>query len=266
MKAAIHATAIIEDGAKLAADVVVGPYCVIGPEVEIGAGTQLKSHVVVMGRTRIGSNNQIFPFASLGSAPQDLKYKGETSELIIGDHNVIREHATLNPGTETGGMLTKVGNHNLLMVGAHVAHDCQIGDHCILVNNATLAGHVVMEDYAILGGLSACHQFVRIGRHAMVGGMSGVEADVIPFGMVMGNRARLEGLNLVGLRRHQFPKEEINALRHAFDQLFAEEGTLESRQQKVEAEFQGSVLVGEVLAFLRAKSDRRFCMPEKRRG
>lgn len=178
----IHPTAIIAKTAKLAKDVNVGPYCVIDGEVEIGEGTELKSHVAVSGRTKIGKHNTIFPFASLGHAPQDLKYKGEKSELVIGDHNTIREHVTMNPGTEGGGMLTKVGSHNLFMMSAHVAHDCMVGDHVILANNATLGGHVQVGDYAIIGGLSAVHQFVRIGMGAIIGGMSGVEHDVIPFG------------------------------------------------------------------------------------
>ena len=211
----IHPTAIVEAGATLGDDVSVGPFSVIGPEVELGAGAVVEAHVVIGGRTRIGPRTHIFPFASIGLKPQDLKYKGETSELVIGADNQIREHVTMNPGTEGGGLVTRVGNNCLFMVGAHVAHDCQVGNNVIMANNATLAGHVMVGDNAIIGGLSAVHQFVRIGRHAMVGGMSGVEQDVIPFGSVMGDRAHLQGLNLVGLKRHGFEREDIHTLRNA---------------------------------------------------
>jgi UDP-N-acetylglucosamine acyltransferase len=197
----IHPTAIVAGGARLAEDVVIGPYCVVGDNVVLGAGVRLLSHVVVDGRTSVGEGTRIFPFVSIGLEPQDLKYRGEASTLVIGRHNTIREHVTINPGTAGGGMVTRIGDHCLLMVGAHVAHDCQLGDHVIMANNATLAGHVVVEDYALLGGLSAVHQFVRIGRHAMIGGMSGVERDVIPYGQVMGDRARLTGLNIIGMQR-----------------------------------------------------------------
>ncbi|MEQ9199200.1 MAG: acyl-ACP--UDP-N-acetylglucosamine O-acyltransferase, partial [Rhodospirillales bacterium] len=181
----IHPTTIVEDGARIDASARVGPFCVIGPEVTIGAGTVLHSHIAVAGRTTIGEENKIFPFASIGHAPQDLKYRGEPSEVIIGDRNVIREQVTINPGTEGGGMKTTVGNNCLIMVAAHVAHDCQIANNAILVNNATLAGHVSIGEFAIIGGLSAVHQFVRIGKHAMIGGCSGVENDVIPYGSVL---------------------------------------------------------------------------------
>ena len=199
--ATIHPTAIIEDGAQLGENVSIGAYSVIGPEVTLGDGVTLESHVVVGGVTSIGAGTHIFPFASIGLQPQDLKFQGEVSRLEIGSNNVIREHVTMNPGTEGGGLLTKVGNDCLFMVGAHVAHDCQVSDHVILVNSATLAGHVEVGEFAIVGGLSAVHQFVRIGKHAMIGGMSGVENDVIPYGTVTGNRAHLLGLNLVGLKR-----------------------------------------------------------------
>ena len=200
----IHPTAIVEPGARLGEGVVIGPYCCVGGKVELGDGVRLHSHVVVAGKTTIGPNTQIYPFASIGHPPQDLKYKGEESELVIGANNVIREHATMNPGTAGGGLITRIGDNCLFMVGAHVAHDCDIASNVILANNATLAGHVAVDEFAILGGLSAIHQFCRIGRHAMIGGMSGVENDVIPYGSVTGNRARLEGLNIVGLRRRGF--------------------------------------------------------------
>jgi UDP-N-acetylglucosamine acyltransferase len=224
-------------------------------------GVTLVSHVVVGGRTNIGANTKIYPFASIGLQPQDLKYKGEPSQLIVGCNNVIREHVTMNPGTEGGGMITRVGNNCLFMVGAHVAHDCQVGDHVILVNNATLAGHVDVGNWAILGGLSAVHQFVRVGRHAMVGGMSGVENDVIPYGSVIGNRARLSGLNVVGLKRRNFDRETIHALRNAYRLLFAPEGTMAERIKDVAEVFSDNEPVMEIVNFIQADSSRAICKP-----
>ncbi len=258
---AVHATAVVEPGARLGDGVAIGPYCIVGGEVEIGDRTRLESHVVLGGRTRIGSDGHIFPFASIGLRPQDLKYKGEPSELVIGSHNVIREHVTINPGTEGGGMVTRIGNHCLLMVGAHVAHDCTLGDHVIMANNATLGGHVVIEDYAILGGLAAVHQFVRIGCHAMVGGMSGVENDVIPYGSVMGDRAHLCGLNLIGLRRRGIGREDIHALRRAYRLLFAQEGTMAERLSDVSQLFPDHEAVMDVVEFIRANGARAVCQP-----
>jgi UDP-N-acetylglucosamine acyltransferase len=257
----IHPTAIIEAGAKIGDNVTVGPYCMIGADIALDAGVTLVSHVVVGGRTTIGANTKIYPFASIGLQPQDLKYKGEPSQLIIGCNNVIREHVTMNPGTEGGGMITRVGNNCLFMVGAHVAHDCQVGDHAILVNNATLAGHVDVGNWAILGGLSAVHQFVRVGRHAMVGGMSGVENDVIPYGSVIGNRARLSGLNVVGLKRRNFDRETIHALRNAYRLLFAPEGTMTERIKDVAAVFSDNEPVMEIVNFIQADSSRAICKP-----
>jgi UDP-N-acetylglucosamine acyltransferase len=262
----IHPTAIVAPGARLADDVVIGPYCVIGEHVVLSLGVSLKSHIVIDGRTTIGERTRIFPFASIGHEPQDLKYKGEPSSLEIGHDNTIREHVTINPGTEGGGMVTRVGNHCLLMVGAHVAHDCQVGDHVILVNNATLSGHVVMEDYAILGGLSAVHQFVRIGQHAMIGGMSGVERDVIPYGMVMGDRARLSGLNIVGMQRRGFSRDDIQVLRNAYNCLFGDTGTLSERVDEVAKRFGGVGPVDDLIAFIRADSSRAICQPKGANG
>ncbi len=262
----IHPTAIVAPGARLADDVVIGPYCVIGEHVSLSAGVSLKSHVAIDGRTTIGEGTRIFPFASIGFETQDLKYKGEPSSLEIGHDNTIREHVTINPGTEGGGMITRVGNHCLLMVGAHVAHDCQIGDHVILVNNATLGGHVVMEEYAILGGLSAVHQFVRIGRHAMIGGMSGVERDVIPYGVAMGNRARLNGLNIVGMQRRGFSREDIQGLRLAYQFLFSAEGILTDRVNEAAERFGGIGPVRDIIAFIRADSSRAICQPKGANG
>jgi UDP-N-acetylglucosamine acyltransferase len=257
----IHPTAVIEQGAALGKNVTVGPYCTVSADVKLDDGVTLVSHVVVMGRTTVGANTKVFPFASLGSPPQDLKYKGEPSQLVIGCNNIIREHVTMNPGTEGGGMLTSVGNNCLFMVGAHVAHDCRISDHVILVNNATLAGHVEVGEWAILGGLSAVHQFVRIGRHAMIGGMSGVENDVIPYGSVLGNRARLSGLNVVGLKRRNFDRETIHALRNAYRLLFAPEGTMAERIKDVAEVFNTNEPVMEIVNFIRADSSRAICQP-----
>ncbi len=257
----VHPTALIEDGAQIGADVEIGPYSCIGPEVVLGDGVRLGSHVVVTGRTRLGDGTRVFPFASIGHQPQDLKFKGEKSSLEIGKNNVIREHVTMNPGTEGGGMVTRIGDGCLFMVAAHVAHDCQIGDNAILVNNATLAGHVEIGDWAIVGGLSAVHQFVRIGRHAMIGGMSGVEHDVIPYGSVVGNRAHLSGLNLVGLKRRDFSREVIHDLRRAYRLIFAQEGTQSERVTDVAELFSHVEPVMEIVNFIGVDSARAICQP-----
>ncbi len=258
----IHPTAIIEPGASIGADVAIGPYCCVGANVTLGDRVQLYSHIVVTGRTEIGDDTRVFPFASIGHPPQDLKYKGEPSTLVIGRNNVIREHVTMNPGTEGGGMVTRVGDGCLFMVGSHVAHDCKIGDHVIMANNATLGGHVEIGDFAILGGLSAVHQFARIGRHAMIGGMSGVEQDVIPYGSVMGDRARLSGLNIIGLKRRGFSRENIHALRTAYRLLFAQEGAFAERLDDVVEMFENNETVMEIVSFMRAASSRGVCQPK----
>ncbi|MEQ8194248.1 MAG: acyl-ACP--UDP-N-acetylglucosamine O-acyltransferase [Rhodospirillales bacterium] len=257
----IHATAVIDGAAELGEGVRIGPYCSVGPEVRIGDGVVLDSHAVIAGKTRIGANTRIFPFASIGTQPQDMKYHGEPSELVIGCNNIIREYVTMNPGTEGGGMRTEIGNNCLFMVGSHVAHDCRIGDHVILVNNATLGGHVTLEEWVIVGGMSAVHQFVRIGRHAMVGGMTGVENDVIPYGSVTGNRARLQGLNIVGLKRRGFGRDQIHELRNAYRLLFAPEGTMLERLEDVAKLFAGNESVMEIVRFIRADSSRAICQP-----
>jgi UDP-N-acetylglucosamine acyltransferase len=262
----IHPTAIIEPGAKLAEGAVIGPFCIVGAEVELGPGVRLLAHVAVAGRTRIGEGTRIFPFASIGHEPQDLKYQGEASALVIGRHNVIREHVTMNPGTAGGGLVTRVGDHCLFMVGAHVAHDCTIGDHVIMANNATLAGHVNIGDHAIIGGLSAVHQFVRIGQHAMVGGMSGVERDVIPYGLVMGDRARLSGINIVGMQRRGYSRDDIQALRGAYQLLFAESATLAERVAEIAERFADAVPVKDVVSFIRADTSRALCQPKPGNG
>lgn len=259
----IHPTAIISKGAQIDTTAEIGPYCVIGAEVSIGKNTRLLSHVCIEGRTSIGENNTIYPFASLGHAPQDLKYHGEPSTLSIGDNNVIREYVTMNPGTEGGGMKTVVGNYCLFMVSAHVAHDCHVGNHVILANNATLAGHVTVEDNVIVGGLAAVHQFVRIGANAIIGGMSGVEHDVIPYGSVMGERASLSGLNLIGLKRKGFDRETIHALRNAYKELFEDNaGTLSARTEQVKNTYADVDAVQQVIAFMQAQTQRQLCVPK----
>jgi len=255
----IHSTAIIDPQAQIGSGVKIGPYCVVGENVILGDGVELMAHVAVDGRTQIGDSTRIYPFASIGHCPQDLKYGGEPSRLEIGANNVIREHVTMNPGTEGGGMLTKIGNNCLFMVGSHVAHDCIIDDHVILVNNATLGGHVVINEWAIIGGLSAIHQFVRIGRHAMVGGMSGIENDIIPYGSVIGNRARLQGLNIVGLKRRNFSRDVIHSLRNAYRLLFAQEGTMSERLDDVTEMMSDVEPVMEIVDFMRADSSRGIC-------
>ena len=260
--AGIHPTAIVESGAELGEGVVVGPYCTVGPEAELHDGVRLDSHVVVAGRTAIGAETRVYPFASIGTPPQDLKYRGEPSRLEIGTGNLIREYVTMNPGTEGGGMLTRVGDNGLFMVGAHVAHDCRVGNHVILANNATLGGHVVVGDFAIIGGLAAVHQHCRIGAHAIIGGVSAVVQDVIPYGSAAGDRARLVGLNVVGLRRRDFPRNEIQALRTAYRLLFAEEGTLSERLEDVARMYEDNRPVMDIVAFIRADSTRAICQPK----
>jgi UDP-N-acetylglucosamine acyltransferase len=257
----IHPTAIVDAGAELGDAVHVGPYAIIGPEVVLADGCKIHSHTVIGGRTRIGARTEVFPFASIGLRPQDLKYRGEPSELIIGSETVIREHVTMNPGTEGGGMVTRVGDRCLIMVGSHIGHDCDIGNGVIMANNATLAGHVQIQDHAVLGGLSAVHQFVRIGRNAMVGGVTGVERDVIPYGSVMGDRARLSGINIIGMKRRGYNREDINAVRKAYRLLFTVEGTFQERLQEVAEEFAECEPVMEVVDFIREDSSRKICQP-----
>lgn len=259
----IHPMAVVEDGARIGANVEIGPFSVIGPEVVLADNVRVYSHVVLTGKTEVGEGTQIFPFASLGHAPQDRKFRGEESRLVIGARNVIREYVTMNPGTEQGGLVTRIGNNGLFLTGAHIAHDCVIGDNVLLVNNATLGGHCVVEDYASVGGLSAVHQFVRIGAYAFIGGMSGVENDVIPFGMALGNRAHLGGLNIVGLKRRGFEREQIHTLRKAYRMLFATEGTLTERLEDVEKMFAGDAQVQRVVQFMKADSSRSFCVPRQ---
>lgn len=257
----IHQTAIIASTASIGQGAEVGPYSVIGPNAVIGERVKIHSHVVIEGRTEIGADSEIFPFASIGHIPQDKKYQGEDSSLIIGSNTTIREHVTMNPGTEGGELCTRIGSHGLFMAGSHVAHDCIVGDHVILANNAALAGHCVIGDYAVLGGHSAAHQFVRIGAYAFIGGMSGVENDVIPFGMALGNRAHLSGLNIIGLKRHGFERERIHDLRKAYRLLFAAEGTLRERLDDIEKMFSDDENIERIISFIRVDSDRSLCVP-----
>ena len=264
MSVQIHPTAVIEEGASLSNTVTIGPYCVIGKDVTLGDGVALRAHVNIEGVTTIGAGTKIFPFASLGTSPQDLKYAGEKTELLIGKNNTIREHVTMNPGTDHGNKKTVIGDNGLFMMGAHVAHDCVIGNNVIMANNATLAGHVTVGDFAVLGGLSAVHQFVRIGAHAIIGGMSGVENDVIPYGRVKGERAFLAGLNLIGLERRGFSKDEIRQLQRAFNQVFGNEGTLEQRIDIAATDFANDNLIMSIIEFARAKSNFPLCQPRKK--
>jgi UDP-N-acetylglucosamine acyltransferase len=259
----IHHSAIVADDATLAEDVAVGPFCVVGPKAAIGAGTRLHSHVVVQGRTTLGAGNEVYPFAVLGGPPQHTAYKGEDTRLIIGDNNVIREHATMNLGTVNGGGVTRVGSNGFFMIESHVGHDCTVGDSVILTKQATLGGHCQIGDFVIVGGLAAVHQFTRVGRHAMIGGLAAVVKDVIPYGSVWGNHAHLEGLNLVGLKRRGFDRETINTLRAAYRLLFADEGTFQERLEDTAQTFAACLQVMEIIDFIRADASRPLCLPER---
>ena len=261
MDASIHPSSVVDPAARLGAGVRIGPFCCVGPDVELGDDVELVSHVVVAGRTTVGARTRIFPFASIGHAPQDLKFRGEPSTLEIGHDCLIREGVTMNPGTAAGGLSTRVGPHGTFLANAHVAHDCQVGGHVIFSNNVMLAGHCRVGDHVILGGGAAVHQYVRIGSQAFVGGLAGVENDVIPYGMALGNRANLAGLNLVGLKRRGFSREQIHDLRRAYRLIFAAEGTLKERVEDVAAEFASRAEVQEILDFIRDGGDRAVCLP-----
>ncbi|MBB2962929.1 UDP-N-acetylglucosamine acyltransferase [Methylobacterium sp. R2-1] len=257
----IHPSSVVEDGARLGDGVRIGPFCHVGPDVVLGDGCELISHVVVAGRTTIGARTKIYPFASIGHPPQDLKFRGEPSTLAIGSDCLIREGVTMNPGTAGGGLETVVGNGCAFLANSHVGHDCRVGDHVIFSNNVMLAGHCTVGNYAILGGGAAVIQFARVGDHAFVGGLSGLENDCIPYGMVLGNRAYLSGLNIIGLQRRGFSREDIHALRRAYRLLFAQEGTLMERVEDVAAEFDTHPAIHEILAFIRAGGKRSICTP-----
>jgi UDP-N-acetylglucosamine acyltransferase len=259
--AKIHPTAIVDAKATLGEDVEIGPYCVISGQVRIAARTVLKSHVVIDGITEIGEDCVVHPFAHLGGEPQHTGHKGEPTRLVVGDRNLIREQVTMHCGTVMGGGVTQVGSDGVFYVGAHVAHDCHVGDNVVMINAATLGGHVTLEDYAMVMGLAAIHQYVRVGRYAFVGGCAAVTKDIIPYGSAWGNHAHLEGLNLVGLKRRGFSRQTINDLRAAYRMLFAEEGTLQERIDDVERVFAGAAEVREIIAFIRADTNRPLCLP-----
>ncbi len=257
----IHPTAIVESGAVLGGSVRIGPFCTIGPNVVLGDRVELVSHVVVAGHTTIGAGTRIFPFASIGHQPQDLKFKGEVTTLSIGENCRIREGVTMNPGTAGGGAKTVVGNNCAFLANSHVGHDSIVGDNVIFSNNVMLAGHCTVGDYAIIGGGAAVIQFARVGAHAFLGGMSGLENDLIPYGMALGNRAHLSGLNIVGLQRRGFSRTDIHDLRRAYRLLFAAEGTLMERVEDVAAEFKEHPIVVEIVDFIRAGGKRSLCTP-----
>ncbi len=256
----IDKTAIVDSNSKISKNVTIGPYSIIGPNVEIGEGTVVQSHVNIIGNTTIGKNNQIYPFASIGNNPQDLKFKGEKTILDIGDHNKIREYVTINPGTEGGGGITKIGNNCLFMVSSHIAHDCIVGNNVILANNVPLGGHAHVDDNAIIGGNSAVQQFTRVGKYAMIGGMCGVVRDVIPYGIAHGNRSILQGLNLIGLRRKNIPNKEILSLSEAYKIIFKNENLTENLSN-LSNDLRKNELVLEVVNFLEKDKKRPICTP-----
>ena len=256
----IHKTAVIDPKAKLNSGVKVGPYSVIGANVEIDENTEIQSHVSIVGDTKIGKNNKIYPFASIGNDPQDLKFQGEKTKLEIGNNNKIREYVTINPGTKGGGGITKLGNNCLFMVSAHIAHDCFVGDNVILANNVPLGGHAHIEDNVIIGGNSAVQQFTRVGRSAMVGGMCGVVRDIIPYAMVHGNRSKLQGLNLIGLRRKNIPNKDIKILSDAYKEIFKNENLTENLNN-LSKELRQHELVSEVVGFIEKDKKRPICTP-----
>ena len=256
----IDKTALVNKEAKIHPSAKVGPYSVIGPKVEIGENVIIHSHVNISGNTKIGKGNIIFPFASIGNDPQDLKYNGEETSLIIGDNNKFREYVSINPGTIGGGGITKIGNNCLFMISSHIAHDCNVGNNVIIANNVPLGGHVTLEDNVVIGGNSAVQQFTRIGKMAMIGGMTGVLHDVIPYGLSTGNRNSLQGLNLIGLRRAKFENKDILGLSEAYKQIFATKNINENIS-KLNGSFQENPLVKEVIEFITKDKKRSICTP-----
>jgi len=257
----IHKTSIIDKNAKISKTAKIGPYTIIGSNVEIGDEVEIHSHANIVGNTKIGSGTQIFPFASIGTQPQDLKYKGEKNSLVIGKNNIIREYVTINPGTQAGRTITKIGDNCLFMISSHVAHDCQIGNNVVIANNVPLGGHVIIEDSVIIGGNSAVQQFTRIGRLAMVGGMTGVLKDVIPFGLSFGNRNYLKGINLIGLRRNKYENKIIMELGEAYKKIFSSKN-LHENLSKINGEFKDNKLVQEVTEFISKDKKRPICTPQ----
>jgi UDP-N-acetylglucosamine acyltransferase len=262
MSKTIHSTTVIHPTAQISENVSIGPYSVIGPNVKIGNNTIIHSHVVIDGYTKIGAENQIHPFSVIGSNPQHLKFSGEITELIIGNNNIIREHVTIHPGTEIGTKKTIIGNNGFFMVGCHVAHDCMVGNNVVFVNNAVIGGHVEISDFVYLGGHSAVHQFCRIGKHAIIGAGTTIDGDVIPFTSVVGSRGFLSGLNLVGLKRRSFSKDEIKTLRNVYRLLFAPEGTFNERLSEVKDSYSNNLLIKEILSFLSNNSNRPLVHPK----
>ena len=257
----IHPTAIVDKNSKISKNVEIGPYCIIGSDVEIGSNSKLHSHVSIKGKTKIGKNNEIFPFVSIGTSPQDLKYKGEKNSIIIGDNNKLREYVNINPGTLQGGTITKLGNNNLLMVYCHIAHDCNIGNGIVLANNVQVGGHVKIEDNAIVGGSCAIHQFSRIGRLAMVGGMTGVLSDVIPFGLSLGNRNNLVGLNLIGLRRAKISNDDIKILQKFYDLIFSNQN-FRSKFDNLNSDLKDNKYVKIIIDFINSDKKRPISLPQ----
>ena len=256
----IDKTALIDSKAKISSDVKIGPYTVIGPNVIIEKNTIIHSHVSISGNTKIGMGNKIYPFASIGNDPQDLKYNGESTKLTIGDNNTIREHVTINPGTVGGGGETKIGNNCLIMISSHIAHDCYVGNHVIIANNVPLGGHAIIEDYVVIGGNSAVQQFTRIGKMAMIGGMTGVLHDVIPYGLSTGNRNSLQGLNLIGLRRAKFENKDILGLSKVYKEIFATKNVTENIN-KLNGAHKENPLVKNVIEFITKDKIRSICTP-----
>ena len=256
----IHKSSVIDSKAEISKKVKIGPYCYVGPNVKLNENVELVSNVHVEGYTSIGKNTKIFPFACIGTQPQDLKYKGEKNKLIIGENNLIREYVTINPGTERGGLSTNIGNNCLFMISSHIAHDCKIGNNVIIANNVPLGGHVTIEDSVVIGGNSAVQQFTRIGRLAMIGGMTGVLKDVIPFGLSIGNRNYLQGLNLIGLRRQKYDNKKILGLDKAFKDIFNSKN-LHENLSRINGEFKDNELVSEVIKFLAKDKKRPICSP-----
>ena len=256
----IHSTAVIDKKAEISTSVKIGPYSVIGPNVKILKNTVIQSHVNICGDTLIGENNRIFPFASIGNEPQDMKYNNEKTKLILGNNNTIREYVTINPGTVGGGNLTRVGNDNLIMIAAHIAHDCKIGNNIVIANNAAIAGHAEIDDYVVIRGNCGIQQFTRIGKMAMIGGMTGVLHDVIPYGLSIGNRNLLQGLNLIGLRRAKFQNKDILGLTEAYKNIFASKNISENIS-KLNGSFQKNPLVKDVIEFITKDKKRSICTP-----
>ena len=256
----IHDTCIISNKAKISKSASIGPYSVIGENVEIGEKVELSSHVNIVGNTKIGDGTKIFSFASIGTHPQDLKFKGEKNSLIIGKNNTIREYVTINPGTESGGSITLIGDNCLFMISSHVAHDCKIGNNVVIANNVPLGGHVTIEDSVVIGGNSAVQQFTRIGRLAMIGGMTGVLNDVIPFGLSFGNRNYLKGLNIIGLRRSKYENKKIIELGDAYKKIFSP-GNMQDNLSEINGEYKDNALIKEITKFLTQDKKRPICTP-----